>query len=514
MKTDVLIVGAGPTGLMAAALLARCGVQVRIIDKAKDQAHESRAIGVQARSLELFHHMGLVDEVLRRGMITRGLQLFINGKRRGQIPFGDMGRTDTPYPYLLMLSQAETENILVQDLEKRNIFVERSAEAISFEQTEHEVRTTFKNAQGGTETITSSYMIGADGAHSAVRKWLGLSFEGAPYAQLFELADVKVEWPFEHDRLCVFLHGTSFGAYFPMHGKEMGRVLAISSTENNDVDPSIIGSMAMTLDKIQKSFSNVTNVPTKLSNPTWLAQFHIHHRGVDRYRVGRVFVGGDSAHIHSPVGAQGMNTGLQDVANLCWKLAMVIQKKASETLLDTYQAERWPIGQKLLHFTDRFFSLIATRSFLLSHVRDFFFRMLAPTITRFPAARYRAFNFISQLGIRYHPNEFIRGERSSTLSPGYRAPNAKISSESQVFDLMKGYRFHLLALSKTAVDNRFSNLPDWIQIHRLENASVDVCKKYGLTDAKPQALYLIRPDGYIAYRSTSLDIENIKNFFD
>ena len=222
---DVAIVGAGPTGLMAAGLLTRMGLRIRIVDKSAGPAKESRAMVVQARSLELFLAMGIVEPFLDQGFVVNGARVVVDGREAVELAFDDIGRVDTPFAFPLMIPQSETEKILLDDLSGRGVAVEYGVTVTGLEQSETGVTLTTATAGGGT--IEAAYVIGADGAHSIVRKALGLRFDGAAYPQDFLLADCAVEWPFAYDRLSIFLRGTSFAAYFPTRGERRGRIIAI-----------------------------------------------------------------------------------------------------------------------------------------------------------------------------------------------------------------------------------------------------------------------------------------------
>jgi 2-polyprenyl-6-methoxyphenol hydroxylase-like FAD-dependent oxidoreductase len=547
-ETDVLIVGSGPTGLMAATLLARCGVRVRIVDKTEQQAHESRAFGVQAKSLELFLNIGLADEFLNRGVIAGGAQIFLDGKQVSELNFDDIGRPDTPYSFALMVPQWDTEAILVDDLKRQGIEVEHGVEVIGFSQNEKGVVARARDKAGASFEINAAYLIGADGAHSIVRKTLGLTYEGDAYPQGFLLADCKIDWPLDYDHMKLFLRGRHFAVYLPLKGKDVCRVIAILG-ESPAAAPASREAEATTaepvsLDEVQAALREAYGPGVTLSDPVWTTRYRIHHRGVNKYREGRVFVGGDAAHIHSPAGGQGMNTGLQDAANLAWKLAAVLKGGAPDALLDTYHSERWPVGQKVLEFTDRVFSTMTSQSGWIAGIRNMLLPLFGAVITRSGTARSRAFHFISQLGIRYEESTFVKdGSHSHATSAwrdgpsaGRRAPNGQIARNCDVFSLIKGYRWHVLALSRkplardeiASLVSEQGALPRSIGVplethivaHSLlgrdarivQAESNQVFEAYGLSAETPRALYFIRPDGYVAFRSDGLDFATLRDF--
>ncbi len=544
--TEVVIVGAGPTGLMAAALLARCGVKFRILDKSETAAHESRAFGVQAKSLELFLSMGLAETVMDKGLVAAGVQIFVDGKQAAELNLDDIGHTDTPYSFILMVPQSEIEAILLEDVKRHGIEVERGIEITTFEQSAKGVVLHGLDKSGEAFDIEASYLIGADGAHSVVRHILGLSFEGAPYPQNFLLADCKIEWPYDYDHVKIFLRGRNMAVFMPLRGKDIGRIIAIEPAVT-DMNAPIEeqGSSELPFNEVQRAFAAVSGVDVRLYDPIWTSRYRVHHRAVNTYHQGRVFVAGDAAHIHSPAGGQGMNTGLQDAANLAWKLALVLKGHARDRLLDTYQTERWPVGQKVLKTTDRLFGNMTVQSERATKIRNFLVPIVFGLLTKSRWVRAKAFHFASQLGIRYDVNDYLLnsapqpvplGFASSPVGAGRRAPDAAIAHDISVFDLIKNYHFHVLALSRQALDRdeidtlstQLASLPKSIglplethiithsligrdpRLHRAESS--DVFEAYRVPHARPQALFLIRPDGYIAFHAESLAIEALRDF--
>ena len=535
IDTDVLVVGAGPTGLLAAILLARQGLSVRIVDRNPDAAKESRAFGVQARSLELFASLGLAETLLDRGLVATGIQVFIDGERRAEIAFDDLGRADTPFGFLLMVPQSEIEAVLSAELALLGIAVERGLAATGLSQDPERARVRLRGPDGERE-VSARYVIGADGAHSEVRKALGLTFEGAAYGQTFLLADATVTWPLGADRLSLFLRGRDFAAFLPLKGRDYARVMVVDP-EGGDGGGQ--GSAPVDLATVERAFREATGLDARLSAPRWTSRYRVHHRGVDRYRVGRCFVAGDAAHIHSPAGGQGMNTGLQDVANLCWKLPLVIRGQAADALLDSYHEERWPVGQRVLAYTDRAFSAVADPSGWTLALRSVLAPSLAATLSRLPPLRRRLFGFVSQLGIRYRPGRFAAegpGDGGSGgPGPGRRAPNAAIARHRDVFDLLEGYRFTLLAFSRDPLPDAeidavraeldaISEGPVPLVAHLVAHSLVGrdprllqaeapgAFTAYGVGPDRPRALYLVRPDGYVAWRGEGFDVAACRAF--
>ncbi|MET0403652.1 MAG: FAD-dependent monooxygenase [Cystobacter sp.] len=536
-ECEVLVVGAGPTGLMAATLLKRRGVEVRIIDERAEASRESRAFAIQARSLELFLGIGLADALLARGVVNTGIDFFVSGRRSGGLDLDAADSPDTPYQFIFMLPQSETEVLLIEELTRQGVRIERGIKVSGLEQDAHGVVTRGTTAEGGAFQARSAYVVGADGAHSIIRKSAGLTFEGRKYAQSFLLADCRVEWPLDHHRFRVFLNGETIGLFLPLRGSGLSRVMVTDPSGKADAGGT--EAAPLELEEIQAAFVAASGQAVTLKDLTWGTRYRVHQRGVDRYRVGRVFVAGDAAHIHSPAGGQGMNTGLQDAANLAWKLAAVLRGGAEDGLLDTYDAERLPVGKQVLATTDRLFSAAAGKTGWEATVRDWIARPLSATISKLAPAQHRAFRMFSELDIAYEKGPFVAegsvSEGRGGPAVGARAPNARIARHSDVFDLLGGYRFNVLALSRKALDREetkqlsarlgalgsgsngiaahlVTRVPAGKDPHAVFVESADVFDAYGLEGREAQALYVVRPDGYVCWRSDGLDIDACQRF--
>lgn len=485
---DVLIVGAGPTGLTLAILCNRLGLSYRIIDKNSAPVKESRALGIQARTLEIFHKLGIVDEFLKRGMKAEGAKIFINGKKRLEIDLHDMERYDTLYPYIFFLPQRDTEIILSKEIP----YIERNTDLVSFEDHVSFVEAQILRPDGGTEFFSARYVCGCDGSHSVVRKKLGLRFQGGAYAADFLMADCKVNWKEDHSTLKVFMRNGKVSVFFPIFHSKRSRVLTIADPEKKNVPQTIeTTSFPATLSELEEEFRIVTGLDVHLSDPDWVTRYRVHHRSVNQMRRGNVFVLGDAAHIHSPVGAQGMNTGIQDANNLAWKLKLAIDKPhLANEILDTYTKERLPIAKHLINLTDRIFSLVVTKNNFLLGVRNSLLPIVTKGLMSFPGGKRTIVKFVSQLNIHYHPNAVVM------LKAGERFPNL-----NNIHDLLKGYEFHAVVFSKNKLSqDEKKRVEEKLRINNIHFLHHD----------SEQVLYLIRPDGYIGM--TTNDLDNIPDF--
>ena len=446
------------------------------------------------------------------------------------LDIGNTGVTDTAFPFLLFVSQVETERLLERYLNERQVQVERPAELLSFTRDPGGVTALVQHGDGRQESLRADYLVGCDGAHSVVRKKLGLHFEGEAYAQDFVLADVDISWPLSHRQLSISLgdHGTF--VVFPMKGENAYRIIAARSgiTPASEGEP--------TLADIQALADQHSPVPAVLSAPRWLARFRLHHRAVDRYRVGRCLVAGDAAHIHSPAGGQGMNTGLQDATNLAWKLALVLRGTAPESLLESYHDERWPVGQALLRTTDRMFSLSTSRNRLLVGLRNLLLPPVAEGVMANRRLRARIFRFVGQLTIAYKDSPIVAEDlhgasREFRQAPakGERVPGV-IRGGERLRARLRSTQHHLLAftgaaptLDLHALQQQLTaalgpGLGEVILIWRgdgeapaksIHDDTGALHESFGLSGP---GLYLLRPDGYVAFRTASLDLAALRAY--
>ena len=317
-NTDVLIIGAGPTGLTMACELLRHGLSCRIVDELDAPVTTSKAAVVHARTMEVFDDMGVAPTILAHARIVKGLRLFSKEK---ELAHAVASGIDSPFPHPYGISQHDTERALGEHLVSLGCAVERGKRLESLDLGDAGVTAHFASAGSGRDSIDAKWLVGCDGAHSAVRKGLGFTFEGAPYEERLVQADVKIEWPtpMPADEALAFFHHEGPVLMFPLFRDGRYRVIALLFGEAPDVEP--------TLEALQGVLDRRGVRGAKMSDPAWTIAFRIHHRMSDHYRKGRAFIAGDAAHIHSPAGGQGMNTGIQDAYNLAWKLALVERRR-------------------------------------------------------------------------------------------------------------------------------------------------------------------------------------------
>ncbi|HEX8670582.1 MAG TPA: FAD-dependent monooxygenase [Longimicrobium sp.] len=514
--TEVLVAGGGPTGLMLALGLVSRGIACRVVDRTPVRSDRSRALVVHARSLELLQKLGIADELVAAGRRTMAAKVFINGRPAVDFAFGEVAKvTDTPFPFTLLVSQVDTERVLERRLAALGTQVERPLELLGFAQDADAVRARVRHEDGREEEIRARYIVGCDGAHSVVRKGAGLSFEGGAYPQDFVLADLMLDWEHDDDSLYIFVSRAGLLAVFPFAEPGFYRLIATrpESVPDDAGDPS--------LDEMREIVRETSPIPMELRDPRWLARFRLHHRAADHYRAGRAFVAGDAAHIHSPAGGQGMNTGLQDAANLAWKLALVLRGHAPEGFLDSYEAERLPVGQRLLRTTDRLFAGTAARGPVSLALAGFLLPRIGRIALGQPRLAVRGFRFISQLEIAYPSSPVVDEARPRFRGgprAGHRAPDAPVrrdGGETTLFSLCTGAAHHLLVFGADSADAlrtlAAAHLGD-VQAHHITHStevpgawldeSGETHRRYGIAES---GYYLIRPDGYIAFRAPGLD---------
>jgi 2-polyprenyl-6-methoxyphenol hydroxylase-like FAD-dependent oxidoreductase len=519
LDTSVLIVGAGPTGLMLANQLVRRGVEVRIIDRHPGPALQTRALGVQARTLEIYQKLGIVSQALELGKVGTGASLWAGGKRMAHVPLGDAGAAVSPYPFILILGQDDNERIMGEKLRELGAAVEWNTELVGLVQDAGGATATLKLPDGSERKIRAAWVGGCDGAHSAVRELSGIGFPGAPYEHVFFVADVEMTGTMVADEVNVYLWRQGFHLLFPMRGKDHWRIVGILPEELRRKDVS-------TIDAVLPSLGAEAGAGLTIRSCSWFSTYRIHHRAAERFRSGRAFLAGDAAHIHSPAGAQGMNTGLQDAYNLGWKLALVVKGEADAALLDSYGAERLPVARRLLETTDRGFRLVVSDSWLAGLLRTRVLARIASLAMRLKAMQRIAFRTVSQTAIRYRKSPLSQtlgtlpegAPRAGDRFPWLRLRLEPDGADEDLFETLDDLRFHLFVFGQPAPADLgagpgepVAGLRDLLAVHVVPEDKVND-KELALKKLPRPSFYLVRPDGYVGLCGGKLEAGAVEGY--
>jgi 2-polyprenyl-6-methoxyphenol hydroxylase-like FAD-dependent oxidoreductase len=484
---DVLIIGAGPTGLVIALWLARLGVRVRIVDQTAEPGTTSRALVVQARTLEFYNQIGIADEVVARGRKVVAANFWVGGAHTARAIFGEMGAGMSPFSHPVIFPQDEHECLLVERLGVAGVAVERRTELVDFEETGTGVVARLKRPDGAIETCAAAYLAGCDGAHSTVREGLRIGFPGGSYAHLYYIADVAARGPAINGELHVGLEASDFLAAFPLKADGHARLIG---TLQEQVEHQHEG-----LTWADVSNRMIEELKIEVERVNWFSTYRVHHRVADHFRQGRAFILGDAAHIHSPVGGQGMNTGIGDAVNLSWKLAAVIQGQASAAILDSYEPERIAFARRLVATTDRAFSAVTNRGAVARTVRLKIMPRIIPWLFRIAAVRRFMFRTISQTAVSYRTSSLSEGNAGSVYG-GDRLP--WIEAER---DGVAGDNFKPLAAIAWQVHVYGEAAPEILALcddRKLALHQFAWRAAMGRAGLKQNAVYLVRPDGYVA----------------
>ncbi|MEW1686427.1 FAD-dependent oxidoreductase [Streptomyces sp. NPDC091265] len=506
---QVLVVGAGPVGLSAAHELARHGVRVRLVDGAAGPATTSRALATHARTLETYDQMGVLDDLLARGQRVEHFTLHQNGRRLIRFDT-DYSRLPTRFPFTLMVDQVITEEVLRDAAARHGVEVEWGVRIEEFEDLGGEgVLSRLVHADGRTETVRSDWLVGADGGHSVIRKQLGLKLEGES-SETWLIADATVDCDLPKDSIHWMRTptGTVMMVPFPEPGK--WRLLDTAETSYGGDD-------AMVARRFSAKISTGTGRPAVVRTPSWVSVFTIQQRMIDRMRVGRVVLAGDAAHVHSPASGQGMNTGVQDAVNLSWKLATVLRGEAADSLLDTYGAERVPVGAELLRTTRMATMLVQLRSRkAAAGLRAAFtvLRSLPPLKGRI---QRKIMGGMSALGLGYAAGPLAHDSPPSAgVRPGERVARVTAAGlaagpawQELVGELQRP-EWLLLSFGEAPAETREDAFGPSVRIRTVNTQGPGaLADPAGLLSeglgAPAGTWLLIRPDGYLAARGTGSD---------
>jgi 2-polyprenyl-6-methoxyphenol hydroxylase-like FAD-dependent oxidoreductase len=496
--TDVLIVGAGPTGLVLALWLHRQGVNVHIFDQADAPAKNSRAIVVHARTIELYRQLGLSEELVALGYKLPGTNLWVHGQHKAHISLLDFGRELTPYPFMLNVPQDDHEKMLETHLNDIGIHVQRGTKLQGFVDHGSSITATlFHETDGISTTHEASYIVGCDGAHSEVRHTIGAKYEGETYKPLFYIADVEAQDnKLSNGEGNLLFTNDTFNLMIPYSKEGHARLIGII-TPNNDQSPTLESpdhDHQVTFEDVRPQITETTHIDIK--NVNWFSTYRSHHRVADKFRKNRAFLVGDAAHIHSPVGGQGMNTGIMDSINLAWKLTTVLKRtdmseEAKDQLLDSYESERRSFALTIVKSTDAGFTTLTSQGILGHILRKWLIPYLVPLVVRFEFARKRIFRGASQLICNYRGSALCQTDEGMVQS-GDRLPWVRIDQQDN-FSTLQDLCWQLHVYGEPG-----PQLDQWARKKDVKLFIFHWNDQYAEAGLIKDAVYLLRPDHYIA----------------
>jgi 2-polyprenyl-6-methoxyphenol hydroxylase-like FAD-dependent oxidoreductase len=502
-NTEVLIAGAGPTGLVLALWLTRIGVKVRIIDKTERAGTTSRATIMHARNLEYYRQMGFSDDAVSDGAIIHSLSMWVGGKKKATAQFRDFDKAITPYQFILGFPQDHQEALLEKQLAAAGVTVERRTELVSFTQNGDGVTAEILLANGEKETCTARYLAGCDGAHSVVRQQLNVGFPGGTYEETYYVADIVATAAFDHDEINIALDKVDFLAAFPFKGENTMRLVGT-------IRPGIIDKKDLKWEDVSGSILERLKMNVKEVN--WFSTYKVHHRVASHFHEGNAFLLGDAGHIHSPVGGQGLNTGIGDAVNLAWKIGAVLRDNAPKSILDTYETERIAFARQLVATTDKAFTFINKKGGFATWVRTRVAPVVLPWLFRITAVRRFMFLLVSQIEIRYTHSTLSSGA-AGNVQAGTRLPWVPFDAADPAHD-----NFTPLTSMWWQVHSYGDGLPERMQ-QLCDQRKIPVhifpwSDRALAAGLKKDAVYLVRPDGYVGLAAEQTDYNKLAGYLD
>ena len=509
ISTNILIVGAGPTGLMLANQLSRFATDYIIIDQKSGTTDQSRALVVHARSMEIYQQMGLSDQIMADGQPNDGVNLYKRGRKVATVQVVDKDEKRTPFPFLMMYEQSKNERLLYDHLlsQHRRVQWETTVQSIRLNNGNYIVET---NQQGNIISYQCKYLIACDGSKSMVRDFSKVPFTGGTYLNVFYVVDTHIDGGFSSSELSLFLTTRGVTMLFPMKGPSHFRVLGILPKQDYNKD-------AFPLEEIFTHVKGDMSMPAKFFDTHWHSTYKLHHKKVTRFSQDNIFFAGDAAHVHSPAGGQGMNTGLQDAYNLAWKLSLVQRGVAAPALLSTYHEERNPVAEDLVKSTDRLFSGIVTDTAVFAFVRMYLIPFFVPLITQWKKVRKMLFKSVSQIRIEY-PHSSLSLGKAGRIKAGDRCPYGMLVRSGQsisFYDLIKeaGVKPFTLCTFNTDKPEMKSPEMDLFNFLSIETgtANREALTQLGFPDS---FVMLLRPDNYIGFIAPAANAEEIADFLN
>jgi 2-polyprenyl-6-methoxyphenol hydroxylase-like FAD-dependent oxidoreductase len=484
---DIIIVGAGPTGLMAAVQLARFNINFLIIDSKAGPTEQSRAIVMTARSMELYQQLNISDTAIEQGKFITDFYIYVKGKEKAHAHIGEFGKGKTDFSYMLAFEQSKNEKLLVDKLNAYQYNVSWQTELVTLTRQNDffEAEVKYLDKPGAPQQkLRAKYIIGCDGARSVVRHSFDFSFKGGTYESQFYVADTVLKWDKNPNALILCPSRKNFCGFFPMGGSNSHRIIGTMPKEFNNRDD-------ITFADVESSIKEAVTFPVAIEKMNWFSIYKLHHRSVQKFNDSNCFLAGDAAHIHSPAGGQGMNTGLQDAYNLTWKLALVIKDIADKKILDSYNEERLPFAKWLLKFTDRAFSIMTSKNIFIVWLRNTIIPLFVKLFLGNPSVRSVLFNSVSQLQWSYKNSSLSQNSSSQKLkfTSGDRLPYILLGqTKESIYKLLTAPAFHLLMIGEAKPVLK----PN--QIINVITLGMEEWKEQGVT--KPLYI-LVRPDNYI-----------------
>jgi 2-polyprenyl-6-methoxyphenol hydroxylase-like FAD-dependent oxidoreductase len=497
MDAEVLIVGAGPTGLVLALWLTKMGVRVRIIDRTAQPGTTSRALAVHARTLELYRQLDLDGPIIEKGYKVPGARLWLGGKEAARVPFEKIVSDLTPYGFLHIFPQDDHERLLIDRLEKLGVRIERPVELLDYVERPEGVEAQLRGSDQTVSRATAQFVAGCDGAHSTVRNVMKSGFPGGTYEQVFYVADVEGTGVAFNGDLNVDLEESDFLAIFPLADKGRVRLIgAVRPAEGKTLD-------RLTFDDVSDHAARALGL--KVDKLNWFSVYHVSHRVTEQFRKGRSFLLGDAAHIHTPVGGQGMHTGIGDAINLAWKLKAVLTGQANDYVLDTFETERRAFAVRLVNTTDQAFRFVASSGHLAEIVRHRVAPILLPLIVKADAVRDFIFRTISQITLNYRGKGLDSGHVGS-VHGGERLPWVRGAGFDN-YDALKSmdWQVHIYGEAHPSLRRWCHERGIPMHAYRWHQGMAD-------SGLKKDAVYLLRPDTYVAFVSATQDTNSIDNF--
>jgi 2-polyprenyl-6-methoxyphenol hydroxylase-like FAD-dependent oxidoreductase len=488
-KTKVIIVGAGPCGLSLASQLHRYQIDFEIFDKHNSTTELSKATVIHARSLEIFDEIGIAKEIIKQGKIVERFNILQNGKVNVELPLGKFGEGLSPFPFVLMLDQSKTEKILHNHLTEKKVNINWNFEIVDFEENDQEVIAKFRNLNGEKIIVNADYIVGCDGANSFVRQKLGFTFEGTTMEKIFYVADAKIK----SDTVCKeeiyeSANKKAYNAMFPMGGQNHYRIIGVLPKHLEHKEE-------LQFDDLKDLIREEMKINVDFQETYWFSKYKVHSRITSNFGQKRCYLAGDSAHIHTPAGGKGMNTGIQDAYNLAWKLALVIKQSANDKLLETYNIERLENAHNLIKSTDRQFNFVTTDNFFERFVKNNIITLLLKFVTETKIGTKYMFKEISMIDIEYYKSPLTIKSNIGKIKSGQRIPDFQIDAIS-IFKKINQPKYKLLQFG---TDKKFTTEFDFDVV---KISIKEIPKIFGKSS---NFFILLRPDNHICYIGKSFE---------